>query len=130
MTDIVNGLLIDNGCILMALRSASRRNYPNTWSFPGGHVEADETLDQAVRRELREEIGIEVKSAEFLHRFTTLSGAKDIPVTFHFFAINVWNGTPRNLGDEHAKLEWFTFAEAANLQRLTFPEYIDLFNQF
>src|SRR5437667_5927330 len=55
MTDIVNGLLLRNGAVLLARRSAGRQAYPNRWSFPGGHVEAGESLDDALIRELREE---------------------------------------------------------------------------
>src|SRR5436309_1462601 len=58
MTDIVNGLLLRNGTVLLARRSAGRQAYPNRWSFPGGHVEAGESLDDALIRELREEIGV------------------------------------------------------------------------
>ena len=39
-------------------RSAARKAYPGLWSFPGGHVEEGEGLEQALHRELREEVGI------------------------------------------------------------------------
>jgi len=59
MTDIVNGLLVRDGLVLMARRSRHRRSYSDTWSFPGGHVEPGETFDEALVRELHEELGIE-----------------------------------------------------------------------
>jgi 8-oxo-dGTP diphosphatase len=45
---VVNAVLIDNGAVLLARRSAHREAYPGLWSFPGGHVEPRETLDAAL----------------------------------------------------------------------------------
>ena len=56
--NIVNALLVRENKVLLARRSPGRKAYPNLWSFPGGHVEQDETLEQALIREAREEIGV------------------------------------------------------------------------
>jgi ADP-ribose pyrophosphatase YjhB (NUDIX family) len=45
---IVNAILIRDGAVLLAKRSAHRKAYPGLWSFPGGHVESGETLDAAL----------------------------------------------------------------------------------
>jgi NUDIX domain len=58
MRNIVNGLLVRQGTVLLAKRSLHRKAYPGLWSFPGGHVEENEPLLEALARELREEIGI------------------------------------------------------------------------
>lgn len=47
MSNIVNALLVREGTVLLARRSPRRAAYPGLWSFPGGHVEANETLDEA-----------------------------------------------------------------------------------
>ena len=58
MRNIVNGLLIKGQKVLVAHRSEDRRSYPDTWSFPGGHVEEGETFEKALVRELAEEVGV------------------------------------------------------------------------
>ena len=58
MKDIVKAMLLRGTNVLLARRSSARRTYPDRWSFPGGHVETGEALDDALVRELQEEIGL------------------------------------------------------------------------
>lgn len=58
VSDIVNAVLVRGRCVLLARRSAARKACPGLWSFPGGHVEGGEGFEQALQRELREEVGI------------------------------------------------------------------------
>ncbi len=127
MADIVNGLLLRDQHVLLAHRSTARRTYPNTWSFPGGHVEAGETIEQALSRELSEEIGILARSSSFLHRFDDQPAGPESRVTFHLFAVDEWEGEPVNLGDEHSELRWVSLAAASRMPRLAFASYADLF---
>src|ERR1700726_4811085 len=67
---IVNALFIRDGMVLLARRSPHRTTYPALWSFPGGHVEQDESLTDALIRELREEVGVVPTSFSFLTTIT------------------------------------------------------------
>ena len=53
----------DNGDILLAERPAGKP-YEGYWEFPGGKVEAGETIEEALKREFMEELGIAIASAD------------------------------------------------------------------
>ena len=52
--EVVGGLIIDDGKMLLARRNLSS-NMPGKWEFPGGKVEANESLVEAIIREIKEE---------------------------------------------------------------------------
>ncbi len=119
MADIVNGLLLSNGHVLIVRRSPFRATWPNRWSFPGGHVESGETLEQALIRELAEEIGVVPKEWA---RLTTLE-YQPRSIMFHMFVVTGWTGEPTLLGDEHVELRWLETSEAACLPDLALDTY-------
>lgn len=54
-------LIWRQGQVLTALRSADARHLANVWEFPGGKREPDESLFDCVKREAREELGVEIE---------------------------------------------------------------------
>lgn len=61
MIDVCCALIISqNGQILVAQRSLSM-HLPLKWEFPGGKVEPDETAEDGLIREIREELGVEIQ---------------------------------------------------------------------
>lgn len=123
--DIVNGLLVGRGEILLARRSPHRRAYPGLWSFPGGHVEEGESLDAALIRELREEIGIVPTSFGWRTRIADPNAPDS--VVYHMAVVEAWTGEPALLGDEHTELRWHGLAAACSLPDLALPDYRSLF---
>ena len=129
MTEIVNGVLLRDRQVLMARRAATRQSYPDTWSFPGGHVEKGETLLAALQREMLEEIGVTTTAASYDSQFDDIAGGPLHAVKFHFFIIRDWDRDPRNLGDEHSALRWVDLRDAARLPDLALACYPDLFTR-
>lgn len=62
---IVVGLVEKEDKVLLGKKAENVGPYPNTWHIPGGGINlGEETIEEALRRELREEAGIEIKDIE------------------------------------------------------------------
>jgi mutator protein MutT len=130
MRNIVNGLLVRGGSVLLAKRSSQRASYPGQWSFPGGHPEANETLPEALVREIREEIGITPTRYMELCVIKDPNAPSSDPIAYHMYLVTTWQGgEPAIIGDEHSKLAWMSFAAAASIRDLALEEYRTLFTQ-
>jgi 8-oxo-dGTP diphosphatase len=131
--DIAGGLLCCQGRLLLGKRSARRRAYPGVWDVPGGHVEVGETAEEALVRELREELGVTATAwRELAVLRAPAMGAEDAGahvLRLQVFLITDWCGELRNLApDEHEALAWFTL-EATTRLTLAHAEYPRLFAQ-
>ena len=61
--DVAVGILISSAGALLLTSRPSGKAYAGFWEFPGGKLEANESVEQALRRELQEEIGLTIGSA-------------------------------------------------------------------
>src|SRR2546430_16600097 len=60
--ECVSGVLIDDGAVLVEKRRDDDDADPGLVLLPGGHVEVGESLDRALKREMREELGVGVEN--------------------------------------------------------------------
>src|SRR5213596_769142 len=58
VVECVSGVLTRKGAVLVEKRRADDEADPGLTLLPVGHVESEESLDQALKREMREEVGI------------------------------------------------------------------------
>lgn len=102
ITEVAAGILLDSeGRYLLGQRPEGKP-YAGYWEVPGGKIEKGETVFAALRRELQEELGIDIESSEEL---TVLE--HDYPhayVRLHVSIIRKWTGTPK--GCENQSLSW------------------------
>ena len=130
MRRIVNGLLVRDGKVLLALRSPQRLAYAGKWSFPGGHAEENETLVDALTRELREEIGVAPTEFELLQEIADPNCSRSDPAAYYLYVVSDWvGGEPQLIGDEHTELQWCTPRDASKLERLALVEYRTVFDR-
>ena len=103
VAECVSGVLMRRGAVLVEKRRADDEADPGLTLLPGGHVEPEESLDQALKREMREELGIRVeKTAPLLvRRYTASNGERQ---RIHYFHIIAWKG--RVLSREAETVYW------------------------
>jgi 8-oxo-dGTP diphosphatase len=109
---IVAGALVLDRRVLLCHRSASKEWFPNVWDLPGGHIEVGESPGNALARELREELEIDIAAP----RDPCLARVLTDEFEMHVWRITKWSGTPRNgAPEEHDEIAWFALPEARML---------------
>jgi 8-oxo-dGTP diphosphatase len=98
---VVAGLVCQGSRLLVCQRRADVL-YPLKWEFPGGKLEEGESLLTALRRELKEELGIEVESASELFRHSHSYPNQTVDLVF--FKVETYHGSVSNKAFE--RVEW------------------------
>ena len=65
MIDVIAAILAKDGKILIAKRKDTDK-IPNKWEFPGGKIKFDETPEACLRREIKEEFGVDITIGNYL----------------------------------------------------------------
>ena len=99
----VAGVLIKDNHVLMAT-CPEGKSHAGSWEFPGGKIETGETINEALVRELSEEIGVfvKVKDCKDLTYIVQNYGYKQVKL--HVMLVKHWLGEP--VGHEGQKLYW------------------------
>ena len=94
-------LLRDDGRVLLARRPEGKV-YSGYWEFPGGKVEPGERVEDALQREIREELAIDIELA--YPWITQVFSYPHATVRLHFYRVLGWKGEPH--ATEHEALAW------------------------
>jgi 8-oxo-dGTP diphosphatase len=137
VTDVAVGIIErPDGTLLFGQRPEGKP-WSGWWELPGGKLEPGETATQALKRELKEELGIEVTESRpwvtRIHHYPTTT------VRLSFHRVTAWQGEPCGL--ENQALRWLSPAIALQtehllpatyppLKWLTFPEYYAISSVF
>ena len=111
---VAAGILFDGrGRVLIAERVGGGP-FQGMWEFPGGKIGDGESPEQALARELAEELGIEMGAVEhFMH---LEHDYPDRSVSIHFFLVSGWRNNPAGL--EGQALRWVPPASLGDHQLL------------
>src|SRR2546426_8565348 len=95
VAECVSGVLIGDCSVLVKKRRADDDADPGQILLPGGHVEVGESLNAALKREMREELGIRVEKMTSIRvRYYTASNGERQRI--HYFRIKDWRGKIRS----------------------------------
>lgn len=106
MTEVVAALIWYGDRFLVCQRPAHKTR-GLLWEFVGGKVESGETLQEALIRECKEELGITVRVGEVF--MEVIHEYPDLTVRLTLFNTNIIDGTPQRL--EHNDIRWITAAQ-------------------
>ena len=98
------GLVVHRGRVVLTLRA--RPPYAKTWDLPGGFLEAGETPEAGLRRELREELGMRVRRARLAGFALERYGPKGFPILAMIYRV-VPVSTRVAPADDVADARWF-----------------------
>ena len=108
---VVGAVLVHDGRVFAAKRGPGK-SMAGYWEFPGGKVEADETPEEALARELREELKIDVTVGEFIVTATHEAGTAVIELSTYLCTII--EGVP--VLTEHEEFRWLPVSELSDVE--------------
>lgn len=98
----VDGLIVKNGKILLIKRK--NEQYKGFWAIPGGHVEIYETVEEAVKREVKEETDMDSISVRLLSVYSNPKRSNTQTVAIAYIVEG--SGAPK-AGDDAEDFQWF-----------------------
>ncbi|QQL45202.1 (deoxy)nucleoside triphosphate pyrophosphohydrolase [Sulfuriroseicoccus oceanibius] len=120
--DVVCAVLVDARQRLLVAQRPLDKSLGGRWEFPGGKVDAGETLAQAMVRELDEELGTDVVvdeagSAKFLPVDHKSEDGRWL-IRLHPMVCELAAGAPEPVALEHLAIDWVALADDAALDAI------------
>ena len=104
------------GRLFLTLRGKGAKNERGKWEIPGGAVEFGEKFEQALKREIKEELDIEIEVGELLDICDHIIPEENQHWVSPTYICQIKKGTPKILEPHKCEaIGWFTVAEAENL---------------
>lgn len=108
--EVVAGVIYKDGKFLIAKRSYGE--FKNMWEFPGGKIEENETHHEALIREIKEELELEIKVNEFI---TTINYQySSFKLIMHVYKCDCLSGKINF--NVHSKVKWITVKDLKNIK--------------
>lgn len=115
-----SGILLKNKKILLLQRSDYTQNFPDHWGCPGGRAEPNETAEENVIREVKEECNLDFVPTKILK-----TGIWQERKFYRF--LGSWSGEIKIQEKEVVNFGWFSYEEAVQLNlSFDYKEILDL----
>ena len=120
MVVIVKGIILHENKVLILKRANTDKINPGKWEFVGGKINFNEDLEDALKREVKEEASIDITVDDILYatNYKTNSNRNDVVIVYKCHSLN--NNV--KLSKEHSEFKWATKEE---LRRLLYKQLID-----
>ena len=105
------GILINNDKQILLSQRTADKSFPGQWEFPGGKIESSETAHEALIRELKEELGIDVDNSYLFKRIEHYYDT--FKANIEFFLVDSWSGELS--GEEGQLVRWFSAGDLKDL---------------
>ena len=101
--DVVTGIFLKGGKFLVERRRSDDPTDAGFVMIPGGHADKGESLEEALKREMKEELNIIIKEAKMVFKglYTASNGEKQL---CYYFLVKEWSGEPSP--NEAAEVFW------------------------
>ncbi|TMV51970.1 NUDIX domain-containing protein [Paenibacillus mesophilus] len=113
-------IITDNGRVLLE-RRAIKSGY-GLWALPGGMAERGESIEHCVRREVREETGLDIEQVQLLD----VVGGNRVCIVFYEAQVA---GGELQKSEESLELAWFDF-ESVPFEHFAFPRHTDMLRKW
>jgi ADP-ribose pyrophosphatase len=101
------------------------------WSIPGGAVDFGETIEDALKRELKEELSVDVKIIKLLGVTNHILPEAEIHWVSPVFLVEVLSGNPKIMeADKHSDLGWFMISNLPDNITLTTTSAVNFLSQY
>jgi len=112
MIKVVCGVISDSAGRILVCRRGLDRHLGGLWEFPGGKVDAGETPEVALKRELLEELAIEVEVGKRLSEIVEWTDG-EVSIRLTGFHCMILKGKPEAI--EHEEILWCAISELSGL---------------
>ncbi len=115
-----HALIEKDGLYLVTRRSAINDYMPGLWDVPGGTVEAGEVMEDALKREVLEESGLQIEVKHPLFIYTNLGSLPEKQYFQSVYLCSFVGGDVVLSPEEHDEFQWLTLEEIGRLPCIAF----------
>lgn len=116
----VEAIIIVDNKVLLLKRSMTKKVAPGAWCVPSGGIDAGETPEEAIIREVKEETNLDVESFEIIKTYPRPAGGV-FTGTFYQYRVTT-TSTNVTISDEHTEFRW------VNIGDIDKPDYDSLWD--